>query len=65
MGVPEVEQIPALSALVKSPEFRAKQLGDGIDRHLRRTIQPSRGNGQLVIVQRMQMEVFAGVDLDF
>ena len=65
VGVPEIEEITPLAALVKGAQFGSKKLGRGIDRKVGGTCEPAGLDGEVGPLQRHEAQMLARVDLDF
>ena len=64
VGLPEIEEITSLAALIKCPQFGAKKLRGGIDRQVGRTGEPTGSDGEIRFLKRQEAQMFACVDLD-
>ena len=65
VGLPEIEEVAALAALVEGTEFSAEEFGGGVNGQGGLTCKPARFHGEAGLLDGKQTEMFAGVDFDF
>ena len=65
VGMPKVEKIAPLASLIECAQFRAQKLRCGVNRNPGRSLIPAGIDPEFAFCRRMNVEMLAGIDLDF